>query len=84
MGGLRTALDGRHLTVTAIVHGRIRRIPPLRHTVFSSGPFGHGHVHGVTIRTCRSKDRVVRLEPFFTKAAVAPLEAGAAGRMGKR
>ena len=31
-----------------------------------------GHVRGMTVQGVRSKERVVRLEPFFRTAAVAP------------
>jgi hypothetical protein len=34
-----------------------------------------GHLRGVTIHPCRSKEPVVRLEPFFPTAPVAPREA---------
>jgi hypothetical protein len=37
---------------------------------FSGSP--PGHVRDVTIQRCRSKDRVVRLEPFFGDAPVEP------------
>ncbi len=35
-----------------------------------------GHVRDVTIRPCRSKERVVRLEPFFGEAPVEPEKRG--------
>ena len=46
-----------------------RRFPPCL-TPSTTSRFSPGHVRGMTVQGGRSKDRVVRLEPFFGKTRV--------------
>ena len=56
-----------------------RRYPPLPLPV-NVAWFSPGHVRGMTAQRVRSKDHVVRLEPFLGKAPVRPVIRRAAGR----
>jgi len=53
--------------------------PPAAHRAVSRERIP-GHLRGVTIHPYRSKERVVRLEPFFATAPVAPRRPGQAAR----
>jgi hypothetical protein len=58
-----------HCDTSAMVGGS--QVSPLLHPVAPPG-LGTGRRDGMSNQGCRSKDPVVRLEPFFAKAPVAP------------
>jgi hypothetical protein len=60
-----------HCDTSATIGGS--QVSPLLHPVAPPG-LGTGCRDGMSNQGCRSKDPVVRLEPFFAKATVAPHE----------